>query len=138
MSAAMRLAVATVALWLIPGGCAFGSRSAWPVNVRDCLLVNGERVPTAGAQDLLQLLRRKVTGQQIGEGSYRGGPLVLVDGVTMSDGVRSLAGLSVIEVVSVDVLRPVEAAARYGQAAGNGAIVVQTRRDHPGVGCAPA
>lgn len=56
-------------------------------------------------------------------------PLYIVDGVPIRGG---LSDLSPDEIVSVDVLKGANAAALYGAAAQNGAIIVTTRRGEAG------
>lgn len=54
--------------------------------------------------------------------------LVVLDGAPLGTSARSLSGISLDDVERIQILRPTQAAPRYGSRAGGGALVVTTRR----------
>jgi len=128
MIAEPRISLPMAALWLVTCSCA-SSRMALSGSPDGRVIVDGEEVLTAGDQNLLELLRRKATAYRLGEQAPADEqPLVLVDGVTMTDGARSLAGIPAFHVASVSLLRETEAVPLYGPRARKGAIIVRTRQ----------
>ena len=57
-------------------------------------------------------------------------PLVVVDGVRLTDGIQALRAMSPRDVETITTLWPHDAAFRYGPPAADGAIVVTTKRGH--------
>ncbi|SFD55202.1 TonB-linked outer membrane protein, SusC/RagA family [Chitinophaga sp. CF118] len=55
-------------------------------------------------------------------------PLYIVDGVPVND----VGYLNATDIASIDVLKDAASAAIYGSRAGNGAILITTKRGHPG------
>ena len=93
------------------------------------VVVNRRIIRTEGATELLWFLRRHISGYRLAlvEGSPDDQPLVVLDRVGLSGGVRRLADIPVNDVHSITVLRPLDAMARYGPRARKGAIEVATK-----------
>lgn len=101
------------------------------------LRVNGSTMNVPTGYTVLDAVRATPTAGTIqARSAVSGEPLYLVDGVRIHDGPAMLRALRVCEVESIELLRPLDAFARYGVQAGAGAIVVRTRRaDTPSGGC---
>lgn len=71
------------------------------------------------------------------DGATDGQPLYVVDGVPMfsftspETGVNTLSDLDPSMIASVEVLKDAAAAAIYGSRAGNGVILITTKKDKP-------
>ncbi len=125
-----RISLAIAAVSVIASSCGTG-RASFSVQGENRVTVNGEAVPTTGEENLLAVLRRKASAYRLGEQSSPDDqPLVLVDGVAMMDGARSLNDIPASHVQSVTLLRPAAAVPAYGSRARKGAIVIKTRRGH--------
>jgi hypothetical protein len=58
-------------------------------------------------------------------------PVVYLDGVPVAAPEQLLASLSLTDIESMEIIPSVEAGARYGMGAGNGALLIETRRPAP-------
>lgn len=121
-----RIPAAGSAIFLIACACASG-RIGVSGGGDGFVMVNGEKASTDGARSLLDLLLGKVPSSMVDPTVSDRRPLVLLDGAAAVDGNRVLVETPVGDVASVTILRPVDAMARYGSRAVDGAIVIQTR-----------
>jgi hypothetical protein len=98
------------------------------------VVIDGRAVPTHGQHRLLDILRlhRKAARLGLAARDPREGPLVVWNGVPLLDGLSVLADTHVMDVATVTLLTGPEAFWRYGQRAGRGAVVVESRRGGPG------
>lgn len=91
--------------------------------------IDRKPVRSDGSANLLELLTRNVSPFRLGllGASPDDHPVVVIDGVLVSDGARAIATLSSHTVDSVTILRPTAAVARLGARGAHGAILVTTR-----------
>ncbi len=122
--AVLLLARCACGLLLITAAGCTAARQSGPASSlhMDRVILDGKSVTTTH-DDLLQFLQSRSAYFHLGAN-----PLVLFDGVAMSRGAEALSNVYVRETVSVEVLRPGPATARYGSRAHDGAIVVHTKR----------
>jgi hypothetical protein len=130
MKIPFRSVFGAVTILLAVSGCAFSAGRADPEQPGDLryVIVDGERVPTAGEESLLELLRRKLTARQLGENAARpqDEPAVFLDGVLLN-GIYRLAEIPAFHAQCVQRLRGPQAVPHYGPRARSGAIVISTR-----------
>ena len=127
-----------VALAAAATACAHGvAPRTLPMPGMYALRVNGTTMNVPTGYTVLEAVRATPTaGTLRAHSAISGDPLYLVDGVRIHNGPGMLRVMRVCEVESIELLRPVDAFARYGLPAGGGAIVVRTRRaDTPSGGC---
>jgi hypothetical protein len=128
MLARTAISMSVAVLSLVNGGCFTGRVSLIGAG-DDRVVVDGEVVLTSGNRSLLELLRAKVNASRLGENaSPEDQPLVIVDGIVMTDGPRSLAEIPASHAQAVVTMRGIEAVPVHGSKAEGGAIIVQTRR----------
>lgn len=113
-------------LALLVSGCT--TRRPPAPNPVHLVVVNGEEVAAPGSESLREVLQRKATAFRLGEQTPPAEwPLLVVDGVPMIDGLRSLDRIPALHVKRVTLLRAVQATPQYGPRAHYGAIIVTTR-----------
>lgn len=81
--------------------------------------VSVRRLPSGGFS-----VRVRGAGARFGTGE----PLFVVDGVPLLPGPHALSGINPQNVARIEVLKDASAAAIYGSRAGNGVILITTRR----------
>lgn len=119
-------------------GCGLGvAPGLRPMPGMYALRVNGTTMNVPAGYSVLEAVRATPTaGTLRARSAISGDPLYVVDGVSIENGPAMLRVMRVCDVESIELLRPLDAFARYGLPAGGGAIVVRTRRaDTPSGGC---
>ena len=92
-------------------------------------MLNGDHNGALPNDNLHDWLRRYLPMYRLGGGTgLRKQPAVVVDGVIMGNGVRTLSEIRASDVSSVTILRSLDATTLYGTIAGGGAIIVETNR----------
>ena len=126
------------ALAAAAAACAHGNGTATPAMPgMYALAFNGGTMRVPVSYTVLEAVRTAATaGVLEARSAFDRGPLYVVDGVRIENGAALLRAMRVCEAESIELLRPLDAFARYGLPAGGGAIVVRTRRgDTPSRGC---
>ena len=122
---------------LTVAGCATSApdsftKSAYSaVNMENRVMIGRDTVTVNGPRTVLELLEGRVARFRFSEAALGRSPLVVVDDVTLVDGVSALHHMRASDVQRIDILWATEAAFRYGSAGGNGAIVIRTRTGRP-------
>jgi hypothetical protein len=108
------------------------SKSAYDVvSMHDRVLIGRDTVVVNGPRTVLELLEGRVARFRFSENALGRSPLVVVDDVSLVDGLGVLSTMRASDVQRIDILWPTEAAFRYGNAGGSGAIVIRTRSARP-------
>ena len=133
MSKQSKHGLVAMILGLIAAGCVTGGS---PDGVHQTLnasslgsrvLVNRDTVIVNGQRSALELLQGRVARFRSSLDPLPGGPLVVLDGVPLVNGLSTLRIMRADDVQSITTMWPVDAAFRYGSAGRNGAIIVTTR-----------
>lgn len=127
-------------LWLVllAGGCTTATLSPRDAGQSVGRIITADEIERTGAQNAWEVLRRSSVPlgfyeDHIGRplhASRRGEltrPLVVVDG-TLTSGLEQLYLIAAGDISSIRVLDGLDASQRYGQRAGAGAIVIETKR----------
>ena len=122
----------TALITLLVTGCSMNpapSFEAEPTDGLQFVTVDG-KVVKSQSESLLELLEYRVPARRLGLNARFAWeePLLIIDDVPMSAGIRLLADMRAEHTSSVTVLRPTDAVTLYGGRASGGAIIVKTRR----------
>ena len=123
----------TALITLLVTGCSMNpppSIEPTPADGLQYVTVDGKVVKSLQSESLLELLESRVPARRLGLNArfVSEEPLLIIDDVPMSAGIRLLADMRAEHSSSVTLLRPTDAVTLYGGRASGGAIIVKTRR----------